>query len=210
MKDGKVIQDNTCRIDFNNLCGGNDFATLTDHYSRKGRNELIWGIEDDTDRTYATKAMLLQKQIDNCPEDKDDLYDDLLLQQVTLQKEYSDEKRKQSSLPVTDIKEKAKRYNATESAVLMYFLLDARSIYFSHGEKNCLQKDAQKFYSHVYGFAERSYEGKVDLNFTDPATRTAMEKVAVDLKNIAPSIAKEIWHQYDEYEEDSCKKKEKK
>lgn len=205
MKDGKVIQDNAPRIDFDNLCGGNDFAKLTDNFSREGIDKLIWEIEDHTDRIFATKAILLQKKLAKSPDDED-LYDEILLKQVTLQKEYADEKRNRPSAPISETKEKIKGYNATESAVLMYFLLDACKIYFSNGEKNCLQKNAQEFYSKVFGLAKRSYDGKIILDFTDPATRTAMEKVATDLANIAPSIKDEIWHQYGEYEDDFYKK----
>lgn len=207
MEDSKVINVTSRHIDFNNLCGGNNFAILTDNYNRNSINMLIWAIKDDTDKLYATKAIFLQKKLDKCSDDDDDLYEKLLLEQVTLQKEYADEKHKHTSVPISKIEEKAKRYNSIESSVLMYFLLDAHSVNFSNsGEKNCSQKNAQKFYSQAFGWAERSYEGKVLLDFTDSSTRKAMEKVANDLKDIAPSVVKEIWHQYDEYEEDFLEK----
>lgn len=185
---------------------------LTNNYDRKSICSLIWSITDDTDRDYVVRAISLQRKLDRCAENDDDLYDELLLKQVALQKEYADEKHRQPAMPVLEeTREKAKGYNCTESSVLMYFLLDAHSVNFSNaGEKNCSQKEAQKFYSKVFGLAERSYEGKVNPDFADSATRRAMEKVANDLKDIAPDVVKEIWHQYDEYEEDFIKNKSEK
>ncbi len=211
MRDDKVIQDNTPRIDYDNLCGGNDFASLTDNYSRVKIDALLWSVQDSTDRYFASRAIFLQKKLDKCPEDDDEQYEQITCDRVDLQKAFDDEKRKRRETQMTAIGDKAKGYNAIESSVLMYFLLDSHSVNFTNnGEKNCLQKDVKQTYSHVFGFSEKTYEDKIVLDFTDPATRKAMEKVAKDLEKIAPAVAKEILHQYNEYEDDYIDKKSKK
>lgn len=71
-----------CRIDYNNLCGGNDFAALTDNYSRAGIQRLIWSVPDDIVRQYVKDAIFLQKKIDKCETDEE--FEELLEQQLHL------------------------------------------------------------------------------------------------------------------------------
>lgn len=210
-----VIVKNPYRIDFANLCGGNDFAALTNNYNRQKIVELIDSIDNYIDKKYVTDAIRITKKIEVCPDDDDDEYFKLLQERNELQNKYVEEKTKSingieaTAKPQEDkqLHQKHKGYNTTESAVLMYFLNDQHSVNTTNnGEKNCLQKNAQKAYSKTFGWAEKSYEGKINLDFTDPAVRTAMEKVANDYKDVNPKMVEEIWHQYNEYEEDFYKK----
>lgn len=203
MQSGVFNDRQSCHIDFENLCGGNDYAALTENYNRKKIDELISSVESYVDRKYVIEAIRISKKIDKCPEEDDDLYFALLAQRNDLQNKYLDEKRKENPHVQKVLDKTAKGYNTTESAVLMYFLNDKYGVNTTNnGEKNCLQKKAQETYSKVFGWSERSYEGKINIDFTDPAVRTAMEKIANDFKDINPAMVDEIWHQYDEYQDD--------
>lgn len=209
MQSSKVIENNCSPIDFSNLCGGNDYAALTDGYNRKKITELVWSVQDDSIRVYVKNAIYIQKRLDSCPEDDDELYEKTLGEQVELQERFCKEilaiSNNQQKLDT--IEKKVSGYNTTESSVLMYFLMDLNHVNTSNqGEKNCLQKNAQKAYSKTFGWKEKSYEGKINLDFTDPATRTAMEKVANDYKDVCPDMVAEIWNQYNEYEQDFYEK----
>lgn len=207
MQSSKIIESQNCRIDFSNLCGGNDYAALTDGYNRKKIDELISSVDNYIDRKYLIESIRITKKIDRCPEDDDEQYFALLAERNDLQNKYLEERNKESAEIYKEIANKQKGYNARESAVLMYFLNDQFAVNTTNnGEKNCLQKKAQEAYSKVFGWSKKSYEGMINLDFTDPATRTAMEKVAKDFQDINPKMVKEIWHQYDEYEQDFCEK----
>lgn len=206
MQSGVFKDRQSCQIDFENLCGGNDYAALTDNYNRKKIEELISSVDSYVDRKYIIEAIRISKKIDKCPEEDDDQYFELLAQRNDLQNKYLDEKRKENPHD-QQVDKKVKSYNTTESAVLMYFLNDKYGVNTTNnGEKNCLQKKAQETYSKVFGWSARSYEGKINLDFTDPAVRNAMEKITQDFKDINPVMVAEIWHQYDEYQEDFYKK----
>lgn len=196
--------NNTFEIHYDNLCYDNDFRSLTDNYDRKKIKDLVWSIPDKELRLYANKAIQLQQKIDKNPDNDD--YWDLQTQQLELEKQCSEYIEKNVKNKI-DISEKNKGYNATEFSVYMYFLLDGLSVNARNvGEKTCTQNNLAKLYSKASGMAERSFEGKIALDFTKPAVRTAMEKVANDLKEVCPEIAKEIWHQYNEFEDDFLKK----
>lgn len=82
MKDGKVIQDNTCRIDFNDLCGGNDFAKLTNGYEKGAIKELVWSVSDNVLRYYVNKAIFLKKKEETC---EDGELEEIIERQIKLQ-----------------------------------------------------------------------------------------------------------------------------
>lgn len=143
MQSSKVIGNNCCPIDFSNLCGGNDYAALTDGYNRKKITELVWSVQDDIDRTFVYKAIFVQKKLDNCPEDDDNQYEQLLGEQLGIQREYFEEKSKNTLKhpDLNSITQKTKGYNTTEIGVLMYFICDNMGIYMRNDDtKNCEQK----------------------------------------------------------------------
>lgn len=197
------VEIDSRHIDFSNLCGGNDFAALTNNYERGKINELIWSVKSNSDRVFVVKAVGLEQQIKNCPQENNQLYFELLEKQVKLQEDF--ENKRSITVPPPQVGTRG-GYNTTESAVLMYFLMDGAVNTTNAGGKNCLQKNAQQAYSKTFGWQPKSYEGKINLDFTDPAVRTAMEKVANDYKDVYPDMVKEIWHQYNEYEEDFYEK----
>ena len=206
MPNSKDIENVVSRIDFTNLCGGNDFAALTNGYDRKKINELVWSIEDYTDRKFLINAITISKKIEECNQNDCIQYLNLLAEGNELQENYRQEKTKLKIEPSASVKD-SKGYNTTESAVLMYFLNDQHSVNTTEvGEKNCLQKNAQTAYSKTFGWSEKSYEGKINPDFTDPAVRKAMEKIANDYKDINPKMVEEIRHQYNEYEDDFYEK----
>lgn len=203
-----VIVKNPYRIDFANLCGGNDFAALTNNYNRNSINDLVWSIPDDTDRIYAYKAICLQKKKDNCPETDDELYESILGNQLELQREYNKEKISKSN---TLEQEKIKGYNTTEIGVLMYFICDKMGIYMRNDDcKNCEQKDAIHAIAKAFGFSETSFIDKLNLDFADSATRKAMIKVSTDFKNFMPAVSEEIIRLHEDYEDDYLRRKKKK
>lgn len=196
--------NDTIEIHYDNLCYDNDFRSLTNNYDRCKIRDLIWSINDKELRTFVNKAIQLQQKMDNNP--NDDVYWDLQEKQLELEKQCSAYLEKNVKHKI-DISEKSKGYNATEFSVYMYFLLDGLSVNARNvGEKTCTQSNLAKLYSKASGMAERSFEGKITLDFTKPAVRTAMEKVANDLRDICPEISKEIMHQYNEYEDDYYEK----
>lgn len=82
MEESKVIMENSCRIDYDNLCGGNDFASLTNNYERKVITTLIWSAPNDVFRYYLKEAIFLQKKMDACKSDEE--FEELLGQQIHL------------------------------------------------------------------------------------------------------------------------------
>ena len=206
MPNSKDIENVVSRIDFTNLCGGNDFAALTNGYDRKKINELVWDKNfDDIQRDYLHKAIYIQKKLDKCSDDDDDLYEKLLGEQIKIQKEYNDEIRKeqQANNKLSDIENKTRGYSTTEWGVFFYFMCDSHHIYLKNDDnKNCDQDAAIKIIAKATGYSESSYIGKLNLNFTESATRKAMKKVATDFKELLPALSNEIMRQYEEYEED--------
>lgn len=210
MQSSNIIESQGCRIDFSNLCGGNDFAALTDGYNRKKITELVWSIQDDIDRTFVYKAIFAQKKLDNCT---DDQFEQLLGEQVKIQREYSDEKTRYNLQrpDLNSISQKTKGYNTTEISVLIYFICDKMGIYMRNDDtKNCEQKAAIPPIAKAFGFSESSFTDKLNLDFADSATRKAMNKVATDFKDFMPEVSAEIMRQYNEYEDDYLEKKRKK
>lgn len=213
MQSSAVIGNNCCPIDFSNLCGGNDYAALTDGYNRKKITELVWSVQDDIDRTFVYKAIFVQKKLDNCPEDDDNQYEQLLGEQLGIQREYFEEKSKNTLKhpDLNSITQKTKGYNTTEIGVLMYFICDNMGIYMRNDDtKNCEQKVAIPPIAKAFGFSESSFTDKLNLDFADSATRKAMKKVATDFKDFMPNVAKEILRQYEEYEEDFSERQREK
>lgn len=210
MQSSNIIESQGCRIDFSNLCGGNDFAALTDGYNRKKITELVWSIQDDIDRTFVYKAIFAQKKLDNCT---DDQFEQLLGEQVKIQREYSDEKTRYNLQrpDLNSISQKTKGYNTTEISVLIYFICDKMGIYMRNDDtKNCEQKVAIPPIAKAFGFSESSFTDKLNLDFADSATRKAMNKVATDFKDFMPEVSAEIMRQYNEYEDEYLEKKRKK
>lgn len=212
MQSSNVMGSQGCRIDFSNLCGGNDYAALTDGYNRKKITELVWSVQDDVDRTFVYKAIFAQKKLDNCPDEDDDQYEQLLGEQLKIQREYFEERSKNNHTQPdsNSISQKTKGYNTTEISVLMYFICDKMGIYMRNDDtKNCEQKVAIPPIAKAFGYSESSFTDKLNLDFADSATRKAMTRVATDFKDFLPEVCAEIMKQYNEYEEDFLEKKQK-
>lgn len=209
MQNGSIIEYHGHRIDLSNLCGGNDYAAITDNYNRDKINELVCSIKDDLDREYVTKAIFNARKIEKCPEEDFQAWEDLIIERNKLQKDYNLEKAKEVPVNISPqlIQEKIKGYNTTESAVFIYFILDYMKIYVKNDEyKNCDQKILIPAMAKTFGFSESSFNDKLNLDFTDSATRKAMKKVANDWGEIMPQIKEEIMRQYEEYEDDFIEK----
>ncbi len=90
MKDGKVIQDNAPRIDFNDLCGRNDFAKLTNGYESRAIRSLVWSVQDNVLRYFLNKAIFLKKKEEAC---EDEELEEVIGKQIKLQFQFDNLRR---------------------------------------------------------------------------------------------------------------------
>ncbi len=116
MEVSKVITEASCRIDYDNLCGGNDFAKLTDNFSQKGIQDFIWSIPNDIVRLYVKRAVTLEKKIKDNPtyEEFDKLFD----QQLELNIQFKSVLYSLSTLKENNQKEKAEAVQAAEQILI--------------------------------------------------------------------------------------------
>lgn len=209
------ITEDSCRIDFSSLCGKNDYAMLTGGYDRKKTSALLWSIPDDDIRIFVKRAIMLRKKMDRCPDDEE--FDKLELEQLELEKEYQNQIKTQTDDCVTtnqaltaEIEEKARGYNTTESAVFMHYVAEHFGVHVRNDDyNNCKQDVAICVFAKIFGWKESSYTGKVSIDFLDSATRRAMRKVALDVKEYIPKLYEMIMKDYDEYEDEFLDKQKK-
>ncbi|GEM_PF-6363521 len=213
MQSSTNLQKNNFRINLTDLCRGNDYAALTDGYNRNRIQELVWSMED-SDRTYVLRAISIQRKLDNCPEEDYEQFERLFHDQLELQTEYSDAKKRETPKIVEpqEFPLKAKGWNTLEWSVFFYYVCDKLGIFLKNDDcKNCNQQIAIEAISKATGYSPASFVDRLNIDPADSATRKAMKKVATDIKQFMPIVENEIKRDYEEYEEEfSQREREKK
>ncbi len=110
MEVSKVITEASCRIDYDNLCGGNDFAKLTNGYETCAISKLVWSVPDNVSRYFVNKAIFLKKKEETCEYEE---LEEVMDKEIKLQFQFDNLRRCSENL-LNETEEDNERVNSEE------------------------------------------------------------------------------------------------